>query len=166
MGLRNMKSAVMYHVKTQDAYNQLMCELEVNGYKWHKNIPATQKNHWLENKEKTVIEIYNEGLKDIRYRNSEILDINQVVLDYKLDKTKAPKSNPVKVVFKKDIMNGEYIEYTLTHQKDTYVKVASEKGFYWVPLAFAQVEVQLHNWIVLNEDTFLTTKEPVRFDIV
>ncbi len=166
MYLRNMKTATMYYVKTQEAYNQLMSELEVKGYKWGNKIPATQKNHWIVNKEKTVIEIYNEGVKDIRYRNSEILDINQVVLDYNFDKTKVPKSNPIKVVFKKDIVNGDYIEHTLKLQKDNYVKVTSEKGFYWVPLSFAQFEVELHNWIVINEDTFLSNTEQVSLSIV
>lgn len=155
MEKRKIKSATMYSVKTQEAYNQLMLELESKGYKWGPDTSASQKNYWNTNKEKTVIEIYNEGIKDIKYRNSEILDIDQEVIDYNYDKTKLTIEKPIKVLFKSDILKDKYIEYTVSYQEDNYVKVSTKDTMYWVPLTFAQFEVKLHNWIVISEDNFL-----------
>ena len=52
----------IYHVETQQAYDELMSELEVKGYEWHSGYKPTYSNYWSEDKEDTCIEISGKKL--------------------------------------------------------------------------------------------------------
>ena len=40
----------IYHVKTQQAYDELMNELEEKGYKWRSGYKPTEYNYWEQEK--------------------------------------------------------------------------------------------------------------------
>ena len=52
----------IYHVETQQSYDELMSELEVKGYEWHSGYKPTYSNYWSEDKEDTCIEISGKKL--------------------------------------------------------------------------------------------------------
>ena len=60
----------IYHVKTQQSYDELMVELEEKGYKWLSGYKLTSKDYWKSYKENTYIVILG---KDITFRSFEQL---------------------------------------------------------------------------------------------
>ena len=47
----------IYHVETQQSYDELMSELEVKGYKWLSGRKPTSKNYWKSYNKNTCIVI-------------------------------------------------------------------------------------------------------------
>ena len=58
----------IYHVETQEAYDELMNELEEKGYKWLSENKPTDLNYWEQRKENSCIEISG---KDIAFGHLE-----------------------------------------------------------------------------------------------
>ena len=52
----------IYHVETQQAYDELMIELEEKGYKWLSENKPTDLNYWEQRKENSCIEIQGKGI--------------------------------------------------------------------------------------------------------
>lgn len=159
METSDLKSTAIYHVKTEGAYDNLMKDLESKGYKWTDKTKPTTKDFWSKFKEETVIEVDTEDLIIIRYQNIERLTLDQEVKDY----IHTGKVKQLKVLFKEDIENKKYIEYTITYQDDNYVRINYEKELgsketYWMTLEYAKFEVKKHNWLVISEENFLTAK--------
>ena len=58
----------IYHVETQQSYDELMSELEVKGHKWLSGYKPTSKKYWEQEKENTCITISD---KDITFDSIE-----------------------------------------------------------------------------------------------
>ena len=58
----------IYHVETQEAYDELMIELEEKGYKWLSGNKPTEFDYWKQEKENSCIKISG---KDIVFRDIE-----------------------------------------------------------------------------------------------
>ena len=73
----------IYHVETQEAYDELMIELEEKGYKWLSGYKPTSKNYWKSYKENTCIVILGKYItfKDIEQCKKQYPNIP--IIEYK-----------------------------------------------------------------------------------
>ena len=73
----------IYHVKTQQSYNELMSELEEKGYKWLSRHEPTSKNYWIVNKENSCINISSKYITFMNIEQSKNQYPNIPVIEYK-----------------------------------------------------------------------------------
>ena len=76
----------IYHVETQQAYDELMSELEEKGYKWLSGYKPTSKNYWSEDNEDTCITISGKKITfdSIEWYKKEYPNI--LIIEYKAKK--------------------------------------------------------------------------------
>ena len=76
----------IYHVETQQSYDELMSELEVKGYEWLSGRKPTSKNYWIVYKENTCIKISGKKITygPIEWHKNEYPDTK--IIEYKADK--------------------------------------------------------------------------------
>lgn len=73
----------IYHVKTQQSYDELMIELEEKGYKWLSGKKPTSKNYWIVYKEKSCINISSKYITFMNIEQSKKQHPNIPVIEYK-----------------------------------------------------------------------------------
>ena len=73
----------IYHVETQQAYDELMSELEVKGYKWLSRREPTSKNYWIVYEENSCIIISSKCITFINIEQSKKQHPNIPVIEYK-----------------------------------------------------------------------------------
>lgn len=73
----------IYHVKTQQAYDELMSELEGKGYEWLSGYKPTEYNYWEENKEDSCINILGKYIGFMNIERSKNQYPNIPIIEYK-----------------------------------------------------------------------------------
>ena len=73
----------IYHVETQQAYDTLMSELEVKGYKWISGRKPTGFNYWEQNKESSCIIILSKYITFMNIEQSKKKYPNIHIIEYK-----------------------------------------------------------------------------------
>lgn len=73
----------IYHVETQQAYDALMSELEVKGYKWLSGYEPTEYNYWEENKEDSCVNISAKYITFMNIEQSKNKYPNIPIIEYK-----------------------------------------------------------------------------------
>ena len=76
----NMKN---YHVETQEAYDELMIELEEKGYKWLSGRKPTDFNYWEQNKGNTCINISSKYITFMNIEQSKKQHPDIPIIEYK-----------------------------------------------------------------------------------
>ena len=77
---RDMK---VYHVETQEAYDELMSEFEEKGYKWLSGREPTEKNYWEQNKESSCVIILGKYIVFMNIEQSKKKYPNIPIIEYK-----------------------------------------------------------------------------------
>ena len=73
----------VYHVETQEAYDQLMSELEVKGYEWLSGYKPTEHNYWEQSKEDSCINISSKYITFMNIEQSKKQHPNIPIIEYK-----------------------------------------------------------------------------------
>ena len=73
----------IYHVETQQSYNELISELEEKGYKWLSGHEPTSKNYWIVNKENSCINISSKYITFMNIEQSKKQHPNIHIIEYK-----------------------------------------------------------------------------------
>ena len=73
----------IYHVKTQQSYNELMSELEEKGYKWLSGHEPTSKKYWIVYKENSCINISSKYITFMNIEQSKKQHPNIPIIEYK-----------------------------------------------------------------------------------
>ena len=73
----------IYHVKTQQSYNELMSELEEKGYKWLSGHEPTSKKYWILYKENSCINISSKYITFMNIEQSKNQYPNIPIIEYK-----------------------------------------------------------------------------------
>ena len=73
----------IYHVETQQSYNELMSELEEKGCKWLSRREPTSKNYWIVYEENSCIIISSKCIAFINIEQSKKQHPNIPVIEYK-----------------------------------------------------------------------------------
>ena len=73
----------IYHVKTQQSYNELMSELEEKGYKWPSRREPTSKNYWIVYEENSCINISSKYITFMNIEQSKNQYPNIPIIEYK-----------------------------------------------------------------------------------
>ena len=83
--IENIEEKIMkvYHVETQQDYNELMSELEVKGHKWLSGYKPTSKKYWEQNKESSCIIISAKYITFMNIEQSKKQHPNIPVIEYK-----------------------------------------------------------------------------------
>lgn len=76
----------IYHTRTQEDYDNLMVELEKQGFNWLNGKKPTYYRYWKEDKENTCIEIAGKEITfgSLNYYKEEYPNIP--IIEYKADK--------------------------------------------------------------------------------
>ena len=73
----------IYHTETQEAYDELMSELEEKGYKWLSGRKLTGFNYWEQNKESSCVIILSKYITFMNIEQSKKKYPNIPIIDYK-----------------------------------------------------------------------------------
>ena len=73
----------IYHVETQQSYDELMSELEVKGHKWLSGYKPTSKKYWEQEKENTCIAISGKNITFRDIEQSKNQSPNIPIIEYK-----------------------------------------------------------------------------------
>lgn len=149
-GLNMSEKVKIYHVETQEDYDDLMVKLEKQGYRWLSGYKPTVKNCWFENQEETVICLNvvidrEMHFSSLGYTKREYPDIN--IIKYKAKVVKRME----KVVVPQFV--AEYIEKHYGTKPDVWDKADLIRDFDMYLECYGNPSLQ--KW-VKNDDNFLT----------
>ncbi|MFS3111026.1 DUF1642 domain-containing protein [Enterococcus faecalis] len=102
-----------YHVKTQEAYDNLMTFLETLGYSWTTGLEPTKTDLWKRHKEKTVIEV-NKANRELSIISAPFLEHILGITDFiEWTATSPKKSIEVSKEFDEWVQNSKeaHIDY-------------------------------------------------------
>ena len=127
-----MKETKVYHVETQEDYDELMIELEEKCCKWESGDNPTAFDSWYNYKEKTYVKEEN---KELTYGNVKIGYVN-LYSEYPLIKYKAKGENMTQEEMKQKLQKnafdisvaiGTFARGTLTAESDLQEAKTSAK---------------------------------------
>ena len=103
----------IYHVETQEAYDELMSELEVKGYKWLSGRRQTSKDYWKSYKENTCIVISGKDITFMNIEQSKNKYPNIHIIKYKTKGENMTQENMTQEEMKQNILDwakGVFVE--------------------------------------------------------
>ena len=83
--IENIEEKIMkiYHVETQQAYDELMNELEEKGHRWLTGVKPTEHNYWEEYKKDSCVIIPSKYITFNNIEQSKKQHPNIPVIEYK-----------------------------------------------------------------------------------
>lgn len=163
-----------YHVKTQEAYDNLMAFLEEQGYVWATGLEPTKTDLWKWHKEKTVIEV-NKANRELSIISAPFLEHILGITDFiEWTATSPKKSIEVSKEFDewvqkaKELYNDSYKSWCIwqinmmgwNHWLEdpiTDEELLTRKGFEWTEEV--EENQELHTRAIL--DGYTVKKEPM-----
>ena len=83
--IENIEEKIMkvYHVETQQAYDELMNELEEKGHRWLTGVKPTEHNYWEEYKKDSCVIIPSKYITFNNIEQSKKQHPNIPIIEYK-----------------------------------------------------------------------------------
>lgn len=163
-----------YHVKTQEAYDNLMAFLEEQGYVWATGLEPTKTDLWKWHKEKTVIEV-NKANRELSIISAPFLEHILGITDFiEWTATSPKKSIEVSKEFDewvqkaKELYNDSYKSWCIwqiakmgwehwLEDPITDEELLPSKGFEWTEEVEENKELHIHAIL----DGYTVKKEPM-----